>query len=155
MFCEVERGSLNSSLTLHLCGTENWKLPIVGLSVWGFDSISSVSCVLFVRRPFPHCSASTYIRLPWIFCYGLISAIVGAGISGASCAHYAKALFGDDAVVTVFDRAATSGGRMQDTKVGNGRYEAGASILHPSNRMMEHFRTLLGLFLFSVFQCIS
>lgn len=72
--------------------------------------------------------------------------IVGAGIGGASAAHF-LAEGNDGAVrVTVFERNAQVGGRIANMQMGDGSVvEAGASIIASRNRLMSHFASLLNL----------
>ncbi|XP_054718555.1 prenylcysteine oxidase 1-like [Uloborus diversus] len=71
-------------------------------------------------------------------------AIVGGGIGGTSCAYFLRQLFRDKAELTLYERD-TIGGRLNVLNVDGDFYEAGGSVIHPSNKHMVDFTKLLGL----------
>ena len=72
------------------------------------------------------------------------AAIIGAGISGSSCAYFLKQMFDSRADITVFDKSDQVGGRLRTLDFNNRKYELGGSILHPSNLYMKSFLEICG-----------
>lgn len=78
-----------------------------------------------------------------------IIAIVGAGISGASCSYFLSQTFKENVDLVVFEKSDRVGGRLATIEFENRNYELGGSILHPSNLYMKAFMKILGWFLFN------
>jgi len=71
-------------------------------------------------------------------------AIIGAGISGASAAHFLSQLTDGRALLDVYERGRV-GGRLASALVAGKRYETGGCVVHPENRYMSTFVRELGL----------
>jgi prenylcysteine oxidase/farnesylcysteine lyase len=71
-----------------------------------------------------------------------LSAIVGAGIGGASSAFYLDQLLQSNVQIDVFE-AGEIGGRLATTFINDEEYESGGSIIHPANQYMVNFTQLL------------
>ncbi|GBN07742.1 hypothetical protein AVEN_57873-1 [Araneus ventricosus] len=69
--------------------------------------------------------------------------IVGGGIGGTSCAYFLRELFGEKSKITLYEQDLV-GGRLRLQNVGGKYYEAGGSVIHPSNKHMVDFLRLLG-----------
>jgi hypothetical protein len=76
---------------------------------------------------------------------GLRVIIVGAGIAGCSAAFFARQLLGPGARILVMEQAHRIGGRVWTIDVGACRVEAGAGVVHASNRYLCEFVERLGL----------
>ncbi|KAM5577854.1 farnesylcysteine lyase [Rosa sericea] len=73
--------------------------------------------------------------------------IVGAGIGGASVAHFLRQYSPSTLNLTIrmFERNGVVGGRMATVNVSGEFFEAGASILHPKNFYAVNYTELLNL----------
>ncbi|CAI9740975.1 prenylcysteine oxidase 1-like [Octopus vulgaris] len=71
-------------------------------------------------------------------------AIVGAGIGGTSTAYYLRQLFGDQAIIDIYESNSV-GGRLDTLKFDGEFIETGGSTLHPKNAYMLNFTKILGL----------
>ena len=69
--------------------------------------------------------------------------MVGAGIGGTSTAYFLQDLFGQDALIDVYE-AGEIGGRIATVEVDDRHYESGASIFHPRNEYLVNFTEILG-----------
>lgn len=72
-------------------------------------------------------------------------AIIGAGISGCSCAYFLRDMFGDKVELVVFEQSNQIGGRLETVNFKGRDYELGGSILHSSNLYMKSFVKLFDL----------
>ncbi len=72
-------------------------------------------------------------------------AIVGGGIAGCSAASFLRRALGDEATISVYERAGLVGGRLATLNVGGVDVEAGGTIIHETNRYMAGFVEELGL----------
>lgn len=71
--------------------------------------------------------------------------IIGAGISGASAAHFLRT-YSSDLKISVFEKTSRPGGRIASLKLSNDSYiEAGASIIAADNMLMAYFVNFLNL----------
>lgn len=70
--------------------------------------------------------------------------IVGAGIGGTSAAYFLRELFGDNVEIDIFEKQHV-GGRITPVTISGNNYNAGGTIIHPSNLYMVNFTDLLGL----------
>lgn len=87
-----------------------------------------------------------YIRLVNIFLtrvINLCSAVIGAGISGASAAFYLRQLFGGDVSIDIYEKHKI-GGRMASQAFSGKEYESGGSIIHPGNAYMVNLTHMFG-----------
>ena len=75
----------------------------------------------------------------------IVSAIIGAGIGGTSCAHYLRELFGKDVQMDMYEGGGV-GGRLATVNIEGRQYESGGSIIHPANAYMLNFTNMLGRF---------
>ncbi|XP_064118017.1 prenylcysteine oxidase 1-like [Macrobrachium nipponense] len=71
-------------------------------------------------------------------------AIIGGGIGGTSASYFLSELFGDDAILDLYE-ADTIGGRLATIPIGERKYEVGGSIIHPKNEYMVKFASKFGL----------
>ncbi|EPS66297.1 hypothetical protein M569_08479, partial [Genlisea aurea] len=73
--------------------------------------------------------------------------IVGAGIGGASSAHFLRQYSepGTSGRIAVFERNGTVGGRTATVTIAGRTFEAGGSIIHPKNYHAVNFTSYLGL----------
>ncbi|KAL6219890.1 hypothetical protein ACLB2K_007649 [Fragaria x ananassa] len=74
--------------------------------------------------------------------------IVGAGIGGASVAHFLREYSSPatpNLTIRMFERNVVVGGRMATVNVSGEFFEAGASILHPKNYHAVNYTKLLNL----------
>ncbi|XP_050372449.1 farnesylcysteine lyase [Argentina anserina] len=71
--------------------------------------------------------------------------IVGAGIGGASVAHFLREYSTLNLTIRIFERNPVVGGRMATVNVSGEFFEAGASILHPKNFHAVNYTKLLNL----------
>jgi prenylcysteine oxidase/farnesylcysteine lyase len=76
---------------------------------------------------------------------GLSVTIIGAGIAGSSAAFFARQALGSDVRILVLERAQRIGGRVRTIELGGCRVEAGAGVVHSSNRYVRGFVGRLGL----------
>lgn len=73
-----------------------------------------------------------------------ISAIVGGGIGGTSCAYFLNEIFKEEAEIHVYE-GNKIGGRLATASLSDGNeYETGGSIIHQSNKYMSDFVRNLG-----------
>lgn len=72
-------------------------------------------------------------------------AVVGAGIAGCTAASFLRDALGDEATISVYERAPLVGGRLATLNVGGVDVEAGGTIIHETNRYMAGFVEALGL----------
>lgn len=72
------------------------------------------------------------------------TAIIGAGIGGASTSHFLTELFDKNVDIDLFE-SKTVGGRLATIEFGNEEFESGGSIIHPRNKYMKDFTKLLNL----------
>lgn len=70
-------------------------------------------------------------------------AIIGAGVGGCSAAYYLRQLVGDSVEIHVYSNGKI-GGRTRVIEFGGHLYEAGASIIHTSNKHLVDFREEFG-----------
>lgn len=68
---------------------------------------------------------------------GLTVGVIGSGIAGAFAAHFARQALGDRADLVVWERDSHVGGRVRALQVAGERGEAGASLIHSSNRYLS------------------
>lgn len=71
-------------------------------------------------------------------------AIIGAGIGGASAAHFLSELVKQKIHIDLYE-AGTVGGRMATTEINNETFEIGASVIHSRNRYMDSFCVKYGM----------
>jgi protoporphyrinogen oxidase len=71
------------------------------------------------------------------------SAIIGAGIGGASTAFFLREHFGTDAEISIFERSQI-GGRLATVKMAGTTYEVGGSVIHPANTLMKTLLDKMG-----------
>ena len=64
------------------------------------------------------------------------SAIIGAGIGGASAAHFIRKKFGPSCHISIFEPGQV-GGRLATTTMAGKEYETGGSIIHSANQLMS------------------
>ncbi|KAH9518825.1 Prenylcysteine oxidase [Bulinus truncatus] len=64
--------------------------------------------------------------------------IIGAGISGTSCAYYLRQLLGSKATIDIYE-ADKVGGRTALIKINGQNFEAGGSVIHNKNKYMVSF----------------
>ena len=76
----------------------------------------------------------------YLYC---VTGIVGAGIGGATAAFYARQLFGESAVIDIFEETRI-GGRLALINIDGLDYEAGGTLIHPRNLLMLNFTEMLG-----------
>lgn len=62
--------------------------------------------------------------------------VIGSGIAGAFTAHFLRQALGEGANVIVWERDDQVGGRVRELKVAGLRLEAGATLIHSSNRYL-------------------
>ena len=72
-------------------------------------------------------------------------AIIGSGIGGSATAHFVREIFGENAQISVFEKADRMGGRLATVDFAGETFEAGGSIIHPKNLYMKKFVELLGI----------
>ena len=72
-------------------------------------------------------------------------AVIGAGIGGSTAAHFCRRLFGPAATIEVFEALPRLGGRLATVEIDGKSYEAGGSVIHPSNQHMDAFVKELGM----------
>ena len=72
--------------------------------------------------------------------------IIGAGIGGASTAHFLRELEPDVELI-VIEQSSRAGGRLDTTAFGPSRriVETGGAIVHSRNQYIRHFTDILGL----------
>lgn len=79
-----------------------------------------------------------------------LTAIIGGGIGGTSCAYFLRQLL-PDAELDLFEKDKI-GGRLATEQIGEKKYEVGGSIIHPLNAyMVNHTRLFGGLLICSGF----
>lgn len=78
-------------------------------------------------------------------------AVIGSGIGGSSAAYFIRNLLGSGAIIDVFEKDNRIGGRMAVVEIENNTFEAGASIIHESNKYMTNFCELGGIKLHRIF----
>lgn len=71
--------------------------------------------------------------------------ILGGGIAGASCAWHLRRRLGSGISMRVLEAAPQPGGRVREIDVGGERVEAGATLIHSSNRCLVRFCDEFGL----------
>uniref|UniRef100_UPI00398E9CD6 prenylcysteine oxidase 1-like n=1 Tax=Pristiophorus japonicus TaxID=55135 RepID=UPI00398E9CD6 len=71
-------------------------------------------------------------------------AVIGAGIGGASAAHFLRQHFGKSVKIDVYESEAV-GGRLATTSISGQEYEMGGTTIHPLNLHMKEFVKMLGL----------
>ena len=72
------------------------------------------------------------------------TAIIGAGIGGASTAFFLREHFGADAQISIFERSQV-GGRLATVKMAGATYEVGGSVIHPANHLMKSLLQKMGI----------
>eukprot|EP00794_Sanderia_malayensis_P017071 gene17071-18791_t len=72
-------------------------------------------------------------------------AIIGSGIGGTSAAHFVRQALGSNVRIDVFEKESKVGGRMALVEVDQNLFEAGASVVHESNKYVGDFCDLLGI----------
>ena len=72
-------------------------------------------------------------------------AIIGAGIGGTSAAYFIGQGLGPNVTIDVFEKGNRVGGRMAVVEIGGNSFEAGASVIHESNKYMQEFTKLSGM----------
>ena len=72
-------------------------------------------------------------------------AIIGSGIGGSATAHFVREILGDNAQISVFEKADRIGGRLATVDFAGDTFESGGSIIHPKNLYMRKFVELLGM----------
>ena len=70
---------------------------------------------------------------------GLKVAVIGTGIGGSSAAYFIHKSLGEDTTIDVFEKADKVGGRMAVVEMDGEAFEAGASIVHDSNKYIKEF----------------
>ena len=73
-------------------------------------------------------------------------AIIGSGIGGTATAHFVRELLGENAQISVFEKANRIGGRLATIDFAGDTFESGGSIIHPKNLYMKGFVELLGTY---------
>ena len=71
-------------------------------------------------------------------------AIIGGGVGGCTAAYFTRELCGDSVDITVFNETEVVGGRCAVIEFDDNVYEAGASIIHTSNKYLVNFRKKFG-----------
>ncbi len=71
--------------------------------------------------------------------------IIGAGVAGSACAWHLRRRFGAALPIRMLEADAMPGGRVRRVRIADIEVEAGATLVHSSNRCLETFRTHLGL----------
>ncbi|KAK8734423.1 hypothetical protein OTU49_017448, partial [Cherax quadricarinatus] len=71
-------------------------------------------------------------------------AIIGGGIGGTSTAYFLKELFGDNAIIDVYE-SEKIGGRLATIPIAGDDYEVGGTAIHPKNQYMMDFVSKFGL----------
>lgn len=71
--------------------------------------------------------------------------IVGSGIAGAFTADFLRQALGDSVDLIVWERDSRIGGRVREIEIGGHRIEAGATLVHTSNRYLREAIETLGL----------
>lgn len=71
-------------------------------------------------------------------------AVIGGGIGGTSTAYFLQQLFGDNAIIDLYE-SGTVGGRLATIPIAGHNYEVGGSIIHPKNQYMVDFASMFGL----------
>jgi len=71
--------------------------------------------------------------------------IIGAGIAGCTAAYFTREVLGPDVEIVVLEGAPRIGGRVQSVELGGLEVEAGAEVIHSSNRHITTFVDQLGL----------
>ena len=72
-------------------------------------------------------------------------AIIGSGIGGSATAHFLREILGENAQISVFEKANRVGGRLATVDFAGDTFESGGSIIHSKNLYMKQFVELLGL----------
>lgn len=62
--------------------------------------------------------------------------VVGAGVAGAFTAYFLRQQLGPEAEIVVWERQARPGGRVSEMEIAGRRMEAGATLIHSSNRYL-------------------
>ena len=78
-------------------------------------------------------------------------AIIGSGIGGSATAHFVREIFGENAQISVFEKADRMGGRLATVDFVGETFESGGSIIHPKNLYMKKFVKLLGISTYAPF----
>jgi monoamine oxidase len=71
-------------------------------------------------------------------------AVVGSGIGGSATAHFLRDILGENAQISVFEKADRVGGRLATLDFAGDTFESGGSIIHPRNLYMKRFVKILG-----------
>jgi prenylcysteine oxidase/farnesylcysteine lyase len=71
-------------------------------------------------------------------------AIIGSGIGGSATAHFVREILGENAQISVFEKANRVGGRLATLDFAGHTFESGGCIIHPKNLYMKRFVELLG-----------
>ncbi|KAK7068468.1 chloride-transporting ATPase activity protein [Halocaridina rubra] len=97
-------------------------------------------CGIFLKiRHFVH----TATLLEFVSTFSFKQSIIGGGIAGTSAAFFLKELFGDDAIMDLYESEAI-GGRLATIPISGNVYEVGGSIIHPRNEYMIQFASKFG-----------
>lgn len=75
----------------------------------------------------------------------MFTAIIGAGIGGASASHHLTKLFEKNLDIDIFESNKV-GGRLATVSFGEDEFESGGSVILPSNKYMKDFVKLLNLY---------
>uniref|UniRef100_A0A0P4WG59 Prenylcysteine lyase domain-containing protein n=1 Tax=Scylla olivacea TaxID=85551 RepID=A0A0P4WG59_SCYOL len=71
-------------------------------------------------------------------------AVIGGGIGGTAAAYFLHDLFGDEVLIDLYEPDHI-GGRLATLSVAGQEYEAGGSVIHPTNQYMKNFAAQFGL----------
>ncbi|XP_059822015.1 prenylcysteine oxidase 1-like [Hypanus sabinus] len=71
-------------------------------------------------------------------------AVIGAGIGGASAAHFLRRYFGQNVQIDVYE-SGTVGGRLAKASISGQEHEIGGATIHPLSLHIKEFVQLLGL----------
>lgn len=71
--------------------------------------------------------------------------IIGGGIGGCAAAFYIREMCGPSVDIHVFNDSEEVGGRCAVIEFDGNTYEAGASVIHTSNKHMVDLRKKLGM----------
>ena len=74
-------------------------------------------------------------------------AVLGAGVGGSTATYFLRKAFGSSVQIDVFEKTNKIGGRTRVIEMGRNTFEAGASIIHDSNRYLLDFCTEYGKYM--------
>jgi len=76
--------------------------------------------------------------------------IIGAGVGGASTAHFLRENFGPDVEIVIYEEEENVGGRLKVVNMAEpgepeSLYEIGGTVIHPKNQLMKQLVQVAGL----------